>query len=161
MDDTTQSFIERIGLKFETDGMPRTSGRMVGLLLLSADDRSLDELAELLQVSKGSISSNARLLERMGAVERVSHPGDRRDYYRTSEDMHARVLDLWIRQLRDLRDLMVDALKTPPARHEKVRKRLEGKAECFTHMIDELKSARERWRTRSVEPLPRAAGYDG
>ena len=63
MDTKTAGFIERMGLAFESDGLPRIAGRIFGLLLLSEDCRSLDELAAELKVSKGSVSTNARLLE--------------------------------------------------------------------------------------------------
>ena len=148
MDHTTQQFIERVGLKFEAEGMPRTAGRMLGLLLVSSAARTLDDLADLLRVSKASISSNARLLERMGSVERVGHPGDRRDFYQLSRCMDARVLDHWRERMRDLRDLMMDALTVPPAAEPAVRERLEAKREFFGHMVEELGAAGERWRER-------------
>jgi DNA-binding transcriptional regulator GbsR (MarR family) len=54
--------------------------------------QSLDEMAEQLQVSKASVSANARLLETIGMIERVTKPGDRRDYYAaTSPDVHRRL----------------------------------------------------------------------
>lgn len=162
MDHTTQEFIERVGLTFEVEGMPRIAGRMLGLLLVSSDARTLDELADLLQVSKASISSNARLLERMGSVERVGHPGDRRDFYQLSRCMDARVLDHWTERMRELRDLMMDALTVPPASEPAVRERLEAKREFFGHMLEELSAAGERWRERAERGAgPDVAGNGG
>ena len=63
MEETTTQLVERFGLRFEEDGLPRIAGRMLGLLMVSAEPRSLDELAEELQASKTSASTNARLLE--------------------------------------------------------------------------------------------------
>src|SRR5215203_3934677 len=54
---------------------------------------SLDDVAEQLRVSKGSASSNARLLEQLGIAERVTRAGDRRDYYRISPDISERTLE--------------------------------------------------------------------
>jgi DNA-binding transcriptional regulator GbsR (MarR family) len=87
MDSNTVAFIERMGLALETDGLPRIAGRIFGLLLVSDDARSLDDLAAELQVSKGSTSTNARLLEQRGLLERVCRPADRRDYYRPRPDL--------------------------------------------------------------------------
>ncbi|HEX7238759.1 MAG TPA: hypothetical protein VF263_00725 [Longimicrobiaceae bacterium] len=42
---TTERLIERMGLHFEADGMPRIAGRMLGHLVVRPDPRSLDELA--------------------------------------------------------------------------------------------------------------------
>ncbi len=69
-----QHFVERMGLMLEEDGMPRIAGRMFGYLLVHEGPFSLDELAERLQVSKASISTNARLLEQLGMLERISAP---------------------------------------------------------------------------------------
>ena len=82
MDTRTAHFVERMGLALEADGLPRIAGRIFGLLLVSEEPRSLDELAAELRVSKASVSTNARLLEHRGVLEQVSRPADRRDYYR-------------------------------------------------------------------------------
>lgn len=161
MDQATQEFVERVGLKFEAEGLPRIAGRIMGVLLVSSEPRTQDELAELLQVSRGSISSNARLLERMGSVERVGQPGDRRDFYRLSGCMHARVLEHWTERMRQLRDLMTDALSVPSASDPAVRERLEMKREFFGHMVEELSAAEERWRNRGASGAAREAGIGG
>src|SRR5437867_3493939 len=87
MDQQTANFIERMGLTLESDGLPRIAGRIFGLLLVSDDARSLDDLAAELRVSKGSVSTNARLLEQRGLLERICRPADRRDYYRAPRDL--------------------------------------------------------------------------
>jgi len=78
-----QHFVEEVGLLFETTGFPRMAGRVFGWLLISnPPHQSPGELAEVLQASKGSISTMTRLLEQIGLIERVSLPGHRRDYFR-------------------------------------------------------------------------------
>jgi DNA-binding transcriptional regulator GbsR (MarR family) len=42
---------------------------------------SLDEMAERLEVSKGSVSTNIRLLERWKVVRKVYHRGARKNFY--------------------------------------------------------------------------------
>lgn len=88
-----QDFVERMGLLVEADGLPRIGGRLFGLLILSDQPRSLDELADSLGVSKASISTDARRLLERGVVERVTRPGDRRDYYRLAPDFYRRTLE--------------------------------------------------------------------
>src|SRR5437773_2642922 len=92
-DRNTRMFVEKLAVLLETDGMPRVAGRLFGLLLVSAEPRSLDELAKQLGLSKASISINARLLEEKGLVERVGRQADRRDYYRIAEDILERTLE--------------------------------------------------------------------
>lgn len=93
MDQATRDFIESMGRQFEEDGAPRIAGRLFGFLMLQEDPCSLDEVAEQLQVSKGSASSNARLLEQLGIAERVTRAGDRRDYYQISPDIGERTME--------------------------------------------------------------------
>ena len=90
MDPRTSRFTDRLAMLFENDGQPPIAGRIFGLLLLSDDALSLDELAEALGVSKASASTNARLLAQLGVVEQVRRPGSRRDYYRMVPDLFER-----------------------------------------------------------------------
>ena len=100
MSDENDGFIEMMGRHFEEEGVPRIAGRLFGLLMLVERDSTLDELAETLKVSKGSISSNARLLEDWGVAERVTRPGDRRDYYRIAPDMSERLVSRQIERMQ-------------------------------------------------------------
>src|SRR6478672_12252614 len=89
---TRKDFVERVAIAQEGDGLPRIAGRIFGLLLTGERDLSLDEIANQLGASKGSASVNTRLLEQNGFIERVSKPGDRRDYYRISPDLFERTM---------------------------------------------------------------------
>lgn len=99
MPDAAEEFIEGMGRRFEEEGVPRIAGRMLGLMMVNEEPCSLDEMAEVLQVSKGSVSSNARLLEQWGVAERTTRPGDRRDYYQLAPDMHTRMLERQVEQM--------------------------------------------------------------
>jgi len=88
----TERFIELMGRHLEEEGLPRIAGRLMGALLINPQPATLDELAKQLGVSKASISSNARLLETHGIAERVTVPGDRRDFYRLSPNAEQRSL---------------------------------------------------------------------
>ncbi len=111
MSQAEDEFIEIMGRHFVEEGVPRIAGRLFGLLMLGERDCSLDELSERLQVSKGSVSSNARLLEVWGVAVRVTRPGDRRDFYRIAPDMRDRLIqrqvsriELFIERLERSRD---------------------------------------------------------
>lgn len=78
-----QHFMEDISLYFEQFGLPRTAGRILGMLLISdPPEQSITDLCEQLQTSKSSISTNTRLLDEMGLIERVAAPVPRQFYYR-------------------------------------------------------------------------------
>src|SRR5690606_38581826 len=92
--DAAAQFVERIGHIIEQDGLTRIAGRIFGHLLLSSEAQSLEDLAKAVRASKGSISQETRLLERLGALERVTRAGDRRVYYRIGERAMARMVAL-------------------------------------------------------------------
>ena len=62
-------------------------GRLFGTLLLNPDAMSLDDLADQLQISKGSVSMNMRALERWGMAKEHWVRGERKKYYRAESDM--------------------------------------------------------------------------
>lgn len=77
------TFIEESGLMFEQLGMTRMVGRVFGYLLVcDQDEVSFDQIREVLNASKGSISSTTRQLIQTGLIEPVSLPGDRKTYYK-------------------------------------------------------------------------------
>ncbi len=99
-DNPVQDFVEAMGLRFQDQQMPRIAGRLFGLLLVEGGPFSFGELADRLQVSRGSISTNARLLDDLGLIERVAKPGDRQDYYRIAPEG---LVSLFRKQLAKLR----------------------------------------------------------
>ena len=105
MSHAAKTFIDRMGHAAESDGFSPIAGRLFGVLLLSAEPLSLDELAETLGVSKASVSTDARRLLERGIVERVSRPGDRRDYYELAPDFFAQIIRSRISRWRRLHDL--------------------------------------------------------
>jgi DNA-binding transcriptional regulator GbsR (MarR family) len=98
--DPLDEFVEQMGLFAQEDNQPRISGRIVGLFL--AEDRvmGLRELAERLQVSRASVSTNVRNLAQFGFLERVAVPGDRQDYYRLSPNRYARMMAILMGRMR-------------------------------------------------------------
>ena len=81
IEDIRNDLINVIGEKAEKFGFSRIAGQLEGLLLFSNKPMSLDEMAERLEVSKGSVSTNIRLLERWKVVRKVYHRGARKNYY--------------------------------------------------------------------------------
>ena len=63
------AFVEGMGRISKFWGFNRLMGQLYGLLYLSPEPMTLDELADGLMVSKGSVSTNIRAIERWGMVE--------------------------------------------------------------------------------------------
>jgi len=75
------NIIESAGRTTQGFGLGRIIGQLYALLFFSPCPMSLDDMAEELKVSKGSVSTNIRELEKWGAVRQVWVKGDRKDYY--------------------------------------------------------------------------------
>ncbi|MET8870465.1 MarR family transcriptional regulator [Nocardia sp. NPDC004604] len=76
------AFVEELALVLERMGLVRMAGRAAGWLLVSnPPEQTFGQIAEALQASKGSISSALKTLVTMRWVDKISKPGDRKDYY--------------------------------------------------------------------------------
>ena len=145
--DRTERFVEGMGLFFESEGGPRIAGRLFAYLLLQDEPQSLDRLAESLRVSKASISTNARLLEERGLLERVSRPGDRRDYYIAAPDQ-SRTVELRLQGVRQMGVLLEEALQAVPAGRRTARDRIARMIELNTEASRWLDDMLAAWRKR-------------
>lgn len=99
-DKAVETFIESMGLSAQAEGLPRIAGRMWGYFIIHGGPASFAELAEKLQVSRGSISTNARILRDLGILERVARPGDRQDYYQLADEPYDRMLEGYMERMR-------------------------------------------------------------
>lgn len=134
-----ERFIEAMGLAHEEDRLPRIAGRLVGLLILSPDPVRFDHLAERLRVSRASISTNTRLLENMGVIQRVTRPGDRRDYFQINEEpgLLLRIADRY-RARQASAEEMKRALVPEPGAGGIVAERLERLVRFYAILADSL-----------------------
>jgi DNA-binding transcriptional regulator GbsR (MarR family) len=82
-----QEFIQDYGLGYQSFGLPRLMGKVVGLLLYHGDPLSLDDITEQLHVSKGPVSQIMRRLREHNLVRRIWVPGSRRDFYQAEPDI--------------------------------------------------------------------------
>lgn len=144
---TRKDFVERFAVAQEGDGLPRIAGRIFGLLLTGERELSLDEIATELGASKGSASVNTRLLEQRGYIERISHPGDRRDYYRIMPDLFERTMEQRLARWHRLNEVVnygLTAADLSPA----VRGRLKDFEAAQQNVREILEAALAKWHTR-------------
>ncbi|MEU7830604.1 MarR family transcriptional regulator [Nonomuraea sp. NPDC049129] len=118
-------FVDHFGLFFETAGGSRTAGRMFGWLLISdPPERSITELATVLQASKASISTVVRQMQQAGFVERVPAPGSRQHHYRLKEGGWLQIAQARLGFLTTGKDLTRRGMKLvsgDPARQERLQ----------------------------------------
>ena len=82
------SMLDGLGQLADYFGFSTVMGQLFGTLLLSAEPLSLDDMTARLGMSKASVSTNMRSLERMGMVRQVWVRGGsgRRKYYQAETD---------------------------------------------------------------------------
>jgi len=154
--DKKQAFVEQIGLYFEGLGLTRVAGRVIGwLLVCDPPHQQQPELVEALGASKSSISVALKDLTTLYLVERLTLSGDRRTYYRTSNDMWSRSFRGRMHQVTELKELGEKGLEAladaPPAQ----RKRLEMMRDMNAFMAEEFPKLLDKW-----DAIKKAKGYD-
>ncbi|MGD9486572.1 MAG: GbsR/MarR family transcriptional regulator [Calditrichaceae bacterium] len=82
-----QEFIQDYGEAYQTFGLPKLMGRIVGLLIFIGRPISLDDITDELNVSKGPVSQITRRLRDHNLIQRIWVPGDRKDYYQAAPDI--------------------------------------------------------------------------
>jgi hypothetical protein len=96
-------FVEQLGHLAEGEGLPRTAGRMMGLLMVCSEPMGIDELATTLKVSRASVSTNSRLLQSLQIADLVREPGNRRDYLQINADSCSSLLTLGLSRMQSMR----------------------------------------------------------
>jgi DNA-binding transcriptional regulator GbsR (MarR family) len=146
-----QNFVERVGLTMERLGAARTLGRILGLLLVTEEPLSLDDMTETLLVSKASVSTNARLCEQTGLVQRVSVPGDRRTYYEITPGAFVDTLSKRIAGLQEIIHMAEEGLEAIDESHKKARSRLEEMHDLYTFLGKGMQAALDEWKALKKE----------
>jgi len=130
----------------EKAGVPRIAGQILGLLqVCDPEIVSLPELAETLGISRASASTSARMLEQIGIVERTIRTGDRRDYYRISEDAWHRFFQTRFEMMRRLRQNADAGLRVLDGEQPERRQRLERMRRLYAFLERELPKLLERY----------------
>src|SRR4030042_1719329 len=138
-------FIEDFGLLFEESGHPRMAGRILGCLLISDQPYlSSTELSEILQASKGSLSTMTRFLLQMGLIERVGLPGHRRDYFQIKSSAWTQLVRHAVYELSALRKMAERGLELMEGQDSEIKQRLQEARDLFSHMEREYPLLIER-----------------
>lgn len=142
-------FIERMGLIAQGEGMPRSAGRMLALLIWDGEPLAFADLAETLQISRGNVSSSARLLEERGFVRRVSRPGERQDYFQIAPNAFLSMLNATRVRIDTARGELQEVLEALPPQAEGPRTRLTEYAGFYEAIASGLLIAIDRLQTKT------------
>lgn len=139
-------FIEQVGRWWETFSGSRSAGRILGwLMICEPAHQSSPQLADALQISAGSVSTQTRVLEGIGLVERITFPGDRVTYYQLKP--HVWIEIMWseqqrIEEMKGLAEAASDV--TPQERSDRVDD-LRRVADFFLERWPELMNDLDRF----------------
>lgn len=150
-DDLLQ-YVEDVGLSFESLGLPRMMGRVLGWLLVAdPPQQTFADITSVLGASKGSISNATRALIDANLIERASIPGERRDVYRIREGGWSEIMQRRMQSLVRMRllarrglDLLEDAA---PER----RRNLEEMHSLYAFFEREMPTMLKRWQSERAD----------
>ena len=149
MDGHERHFIEQVGLFYEGAGLPRMAGRILGVLLVCDPlQQGAKQLAEVLDASKASISTNTRLLVQVGLVDRVALRGERGAHYMIREGCWSSVLEFKLRATTAFLGIAEEGLDVLADASPERRARLEEVHDLYTFFEEELPALMARWRAR-------------
>lgn len=134
-------FIDRMGLVAEGDGLSRIAGRIMGLIVVDGGPLSFTQVAERLQISRASVSTNTRLLEHLGVIERVAQRGERQDFFQLSDAPYAKLLQGSAGRMEKARSVVEHAKKELAGSDSQAWRRLDelsGFYEALNKSFEEL-----------------------
>jgi len=134
IDETRSEFIEKIGMIAQYDGLPRIAGRLLGMLVWDGEAVAFGDLADQLQVSRGSISTASRILEERRLIKRIAKPGERQDYFQLAENPYAKMLETVAAGMVRAQDDINATLDAIPPNHAEVKARVQAYADLYKSM---------------------------
>ena len=140
-----ERWIEELSVYLERNGLSKSVGRIVGLLMISPQPLTLDELVTELSISKASASLGTRFGEQAGFIQRVGQPGERKAFYRLTDDFWYRSPSVRLESHRQMRDLVAGGLRVLPAAPPEVRRRMEDMCDFLTYYLEEYPRMYARW----------------
>ena len=150
LDPELARFVESMGMYFESFGIPRIGGRILGLLLIAHEPLSAERIAAILKVSRASISTNFRLLLTSNLAEKVTYPGDRTTYFVFPESGLEKTLLVEIQGISAMKRIIQQGLNALPA-GDSARGRMQEMAYWADFIVEVWQKALVEWHARQPE----------
>ena len=147
------NFIEETGVFFENLGMTRMAGRILGHLMITDKEMvSFDELTQVLQASKSSISTNLKALAQTSFIKPVTRPGDRKTYYMLTPDMDWELyFEKRIQILQAMNQLFKKGLDLRVNKKDQPAQWLIEAIDFYDWLIKEVPALMERWKKEKTK----------
>jgi DNA-binding transcriptional regulator GbsR (MarR family) len=128
-------------------GLPKTVGEIYGLLFVSAQPLSMDDLMQKLNISLGAASQGLKILRGFGAVKAAYVPGSRRDHYVADLEL-SRFATAFIKE--ELQPRMETAVERIQRMEELTKEFGEAERRTVGEKIERLK----HWLVKGQQMLP-------
>jgi DNA-binding transcriptional regulator GbsR (MarR family) len=151
LDEVEQQFIDLWGGMAALWGISPTMAQVHGLLFITGEVLSADDIMARLRISRGNVSMNLTRLVEWGLVRRAHRRGDRRDYYEALGDVwemftvvaaqrKRREIDPMLATLRQCGRRLAPEQLGPLAGDDRVVERRQRVADllAFLGLVDEL-----------------------
>lgn len=106
-----EEFIESWSVFGTSWGINRTTAQIFSLLLITQEKLSVTEIMETLEISRGNISMNIKILLDWGLVEKKIEKGKRKEFYSSKGDMWAITRKVAEERKRREIDPLIESLK--------------------------------------------------
>ena|SRR3989338_3082557 len=139
LNQAVDSFIESAGkISANMLGMvSKVGGQIYALLFLSRRPMSLDDISETLEISKGNISINVRMLEEHKLVNKVWIKGTRKDYYIANRDYPRKFLKGFFDRVREGIEDSLRVIHKCQHQFEEVQKGLGGEEKIDAEFMEQ------------------------
>ncbi len=128
--------------------MPRSIGEIYGLLFISREPLSLDDLVDRLNISKGSASQGLRALKTLGAVREAPGNTDRRARFEPAVELKRLVGGFIREQVRP-------HLDSGKSKVKRLRTMVNGVEDKETRLfLDDRVDRLDQWMRRGGKVLP-------
>jgi len=149
------NFIQAWGTLGASWGINKAMAQIHGLLLISPESLSTEEIMEELDMSRGNANMNVRTLIDWGLVYREHKPGDRKEYFMAEKDIwevarrvarerRKRELEPMMRMLGQLKEVRSDKSKEAEE-FKKVTAEITRFSQKADGMLDKFVRSDEHW----------------
>lgn len=148
MSESLHQYVEEFALRYESAGLPRTAGRILGwLMVCDPPEQSAAQLATELGASKASISTMTRMLTQFSLIERVSRRGSRQDFYRIRPGAWTELMKTRLASLSAFRALADKGLKLMETAPPEQKLRLQEMRDLYAFFEGQLAELVQRLET--------------
>lgn len=144
-----KQLVERIGIYYERSGMQPVASRILGLLLVSEEtELTFDAIREELNVSKSATSNALNLLLRLGNIEYITKPGDRKRYFKSALEHWTDAMQDRVNDMLSFNKLLVQVKEIRTGENKDFENKLDEVINFMEYLGKELPLLIENWKNK-------------